>query len=315
MGGPRLRAPGWYPEPDIHPGSHQVLRYWNGRHWTDRRRPMPILASLDLNTVAGAPVRALEGPARMVDLPIIPLPAIASELTVTREGPGGRTDTRDRSAASEFRDVDFATATGGSGRPPAPPRRDGGGGDDGSGDESQAPTRRLRKWWLFALVAVLAAVAVVLAGEAMRPPSPGPRVLTDATFVRLANDACAKTLPTLRPADGGQMPAAITPAQAADAADKAASGLDALATRLGNLPAVPADRPHIVAWLDGWHRYAAIGHQYAGDLRTHGGTNAHPPAFMATASTLAKNTDSFSRANGLTACLFAYNYTPDPSSF
>ena len=52
---------------------------------------------------------------------------------------------------------------------------------------------------LFAGVAVLAAVAVGIAGEAMRPKSPGRRVLTDAGYVKLANAECARTLPDLRP--------------------------------------------------------------------------------------------------------------------
>ncbi len=190
----------------------------------------------------------------------------------------------------------------------------GGGGEGGGEPDGAARTRKRRKWWVFAGVAVLCALAVTVAGQAMRPPSPGPRVLTDGRFVRLANDDCARTMPTLRPPDGGPFGSQVTPAKAADQIDRAAAGLDDLANRLANLPAAPPDQPHIAAWLDGWHRYDAVGHQYADHLRKHGATGK-APAVLKTGADLAKRVDNFARANGLGACLFAFAYTPDPSQF
>ena len=317
MAGSRPKAPGWYPEPDIHPGARSTLRYWNGRHWTDRRRPMPILTSLDVAGGLGLPVRrVLEGPARIAELA-----APAAEISATRDATTGFTE---GPTTAEPRRADLPLGPGGGGRtPPEPPSPGGGGGGDGGGGDDGgdpasggAPTtkKRKKKWWVYGGVAVLAAVAVALAGQAMRPPSPGPRVLTDINFVRLANSDCAKTIPTLRPPDIGPLGTHITDAQAADQVDKAANGLDDLANRLGRLPAPDVDRPHIIGWLDGWHQYVAAGHDYAADLRLHGSAGKQP-ASLARGATAAKAVDNFSRANGLNDCLFAFNYTPDPSQF
>ncbi len=85
MAGPRPQSPGWYPDPDIHPGSKNILRYWTGSRWTDRRRPMPILTTLDLGGSIGAPkTRALEGPARTAEAPA---PTPAAEVSATRDAP------------------------------------------------------------------------------------------------------------------------------------------------------------------------------------------------------------------------------------
>jgi hypothetical protein len=317
MAASRPKSPGWYPEPDILPGSRATLRYWNGRHWTDRRRPMPVLTNLDLVSGMGVPhLRALEGPARHASLP-----APAAEISATREAPSALTDRPERTGGpTEARGADRpASPGGGRGIPPVPPEPGGGGGgggdrEDGEGGGSGATKKRQKKWWVFAGVAVLAAIAVALAGQAMRPKPAGPRVLTDGQFVRAANVECAKTMPTLRPPDGGPLGSKVTPAQAADQIDKAAVGLDDLATRLGALPAVAADRPHIAGWLNDWHDYAATGHVYATDLRVHG-ASGKAPAVLTTAAALARSADHFSKANGLGNCLFAFPYNPDPSQF
>jgi hypothetical protein len=96
--------------------------------------------------------------------------------------------------------------------------------------------------------------------------------------------------------------------------DKAAAGLDDLANRLAALPAATPDQPHIAMWLDGWHRYDVLGHQYADELRREAATGKAPP-ILKEAADLAKAVDNFSRANGLDACDFAYAYVADPSQF
>jgi hypothetical protein len=155
----------------------------------------------------------------------------------------------------------------------------------------------------FAAVAVLAAAAVWIAGAALVPKSHGPRVVHDATFLRLANAECNTKLSALRPPDAGPFGTSITPVQAADSTDKAASGMVALANSLRSLPVAPADKPYIDSWLDGWNRYAALGHQYATWLRQHG--NATPSSQLRDSITHeAALADNFVLANGLSACEF-----------
>jgi hypothetical protein len=188
----------------------------------------------------------------------------------------------------------------------------GSGGGDGGGGPGPRRGRRNR-WLALAAVAVLATGAVALAGQALAPKSHGPRVLTDQHFVALANTECTKTLPTLRPPDAGPFGTTITPAQAADGADAAANGLDRLAVTLRGLPAAPPDRPFIGSWLDGWHRYAELGHQYAAFLRAHGTANPSRQLLDGIAHE-ASVADNFALANGLKACTFVTTPSPDPST-
>jgi hypothetical protein len=309
----RPKGPGWYPDPDILPGAHG-LRYWNGRQWTDRRRAALILTTLHLDGPFGMPVpRSLEGPVRTADLP-----APAAEVSATRDAPTGLGDPILRPTGVEGRAIDLQTAGGGGrGTPPQPPNPggNGGGGDgDGGHGEGRSRTRQWRKWWFFAAAAVIAALAVAFVGEALRPPSPGPRVLTDSHFVKLANDLCAKTLPNLRPPDAGPMGSALSPTVVAAQIDQAAQGLDVLANQLAALPAAPVDQPHIAGWLGAWRQYNAIGHQYAAELRSHPATGKAPPVLQ-TGVRLATTIDNFARANGLTGCEFSFSYNPDPSQF
>jgi hypothetical protein len=165
---------------------------------------------------------------------------------------------------------------------------------------------------LLAAAAVLGATAVGLAGEAMRPKGPGPRVLADSGYVKLANRECARTLPGLRPSDTGPFGQAINPAQAAAQIDRAASGLDRLADRLWALPASAADRPHVKVWLDGWHRYIGLGRRYAVFLRQHG--NANAGSLIADSVREAKTADNFALANGLGSCELFATPAPDPAN-
>lgn len=316
MPGPRPKAPGWYPEPDILPGSRTVLRYWNGHHWTERRRPAPVLATYNFASALRSPtLRALEGPARAVELP-----APAAEVSAGRDGPGGRADTLDRPGAAEVRNVELPTTTGGGrGVPPQPPAVGGGGGGGGDQGDGAAParaTRRIgrRKWWFLVAMGVLCAAAVTLAGEALRTPSPGPRVVTDAAFVKAANALCAKTLPSLRPTYGGEFGSLVTPVQAASDIDQTAPKLDELADRLGALPDAPGDRPFVTTWLNEWHHYAALGRQFAGYLRQHGATKK-PPPMLAPAAAVARQADNFALANGIKSCQFTYVDSASGSNF
>jgi hypothetical protein len=161
---------------------------------------------------------------------------------------------------------------------------------------------------------VLCAAAVTLAGEALRSPSPGPRVVTDAAFVKAANALCAKTMPGLRPPYGGDFGSLVTPAQTAADIDQTAPKLDNLANQLAALPDSPGDRPFVTTWLNEWHRYTALGRQYADFLRQHGATDK-PPSMLATAAGVARQADNFSVANGIKSCQFTYVDTSNASNF
>jgi len=191
-------------------------------------------------------------------------------------------------------------------RRPRPPWTGVGPGPDG-------PQRAgRRRWLLLAGIALLGAVALGAAMAAIRAPSPGPRVLTDASFVSQANDLCQATLPALRPPDNGPFGAAVTPAQTADRIDQVAAAIDGLGQRLRALPVVPADQPHVAAWLDGWSRYTADGRAYGQFLRQHG---FKKPGHLLDASTRDQHTaDNFALANGLKRCTFFAVYQPNPAN-
>jgi hypothetical protein len=282
------RPPGWYADPD----RAETIRYWSGEGWTDRRRPRPAWSK--------------KGPGALE----ITSPAPAAEITAAREATASHPAAEVTPPSEAV--PPSALGPGDPGGPDGPPALGGGGGGDGQGEGQPGRKRSRRKWWLFAAVAVLAAVAVGISGEAMRPRSHGPRVLTDNRYVQLANAECARAIPALRPADSGPFGTNITPAQAADAIDHAAVGLDTLAERLRALPATDVDRPHINGWLDGWHRYTASGRQYAAFLRQHGASN--PGHVLDDGVRQAHLADDFALANGLRSCTFSYTPQPDPSN-
>jgi hypothetical protein len=139
-------------------------------------------------------------------------------------------------------------------------------------------------------------------------------VLTSSTFESGANGLCDKTLASLRPpVSSDPFGTTITPTQAADQIDRAATGLDKLAGQLRALPAPAADRPQIDGWLAGWGRYTALGRQYATGLRQHGTPNKAPQSEI-DARREAATADRFALANGLKSCTFLVTPQPDPSS-
>jgi len=267
-----------------------MLRYWNGTSWTEQRRLWPAW-SID-SSRDPAVTEKLTTPAGGVTTGVASVPGRMSS-------PEGNTPVGSQTGAG----------SGGSAGPGQ------GGGDDGNGgDESSGPpTGSRRKWWLVGGIAALAAILVVVAGEAFRPASPGPRVLVDARFVQQANQACANTLPGLRPPATGPFGSTVTPTQAADGIDRAADGLDALAGRLAALPAADVDRSHIDGWLAGWGRYTALGRQYAAFLRQHG--NGQPPDPLIRDSRHEASLEArFAMANGLKRCTFSFTPQPDPQN-
>ena len=163
-----------------------------------------------------------------------------------------------------------------------------------------------------ASVALVAAVGVGVAGEAMRPKPVGHRVLTDTTYIRLANTACTRVMPGLRPPDTGPFGQVDTPVQTADQIQKAAAGLDNLTATLRSLPIAVVDRVPVNTWLDGWTRYIALGRSYADFLRQHG--TANPGSLITDSVNQAKAADKFALANGLGGCALFATPQPDPSN-
>jgi len=299
---------GWYSDPE----RPDRLRYWDGRHWTTGHRPLPAWtvpgrsASIEhLGPVGPTPT---SGPIAAIELPA-PAAGVSS-----RQGPAGPLPGEGIPPMSSPPGTRMPIHRPADDGPP-PPERPGGpnGGGEGGGGDERRPGRR-RKWIVIGAFTAMFALVLGLSAEALRPRSTGPRVLTDTHFVSQANTLCNATLASLRPA-GTTDPfgASITPEQAAAGADKAAAGLDALATKLDALPAAPADEAHIGGWLDGWHRYAALGHQWATFLREHG--TAKPPSQLVRSFTEeATSADDFALANRLKACTFSYAAQVDPSS-
>ena len=244
--GPSSRRPAWYPDPD----RADRLRYWDGSSWTGRRRPRPRWTADGPDVIAAAGANALEGPVRNAELP-----APAAGVGTTRQGtqgspanPGdagsGISSTTDAPPPIRRPSDDGPIPPEGPGGPA------GGGGGGGEGGHERDSGRR-RRWIFFAAVAVLAAGAVWIAGAALVPKSHGPRVLHDATYIRLANAQCNAKLADLRPPDAGPFGTTITPTQAADSTDKAAAGMDSLG-RLAPQHSVLGRRPAVHQLVARW---------------------------------------------------------------
>ena len=176
--------------------------------------------------------------------------------------------------------------------------------DPGGKRRSPIPGHGRRQWL------VIAGAVVVVVGLAIaalpHSSSDGPKVLTDAAYATSANQLCAATLNGLRPPlsqtdplAGGKGP---TNEQQATAADNAADGLTALASRLRGLPTVAADQPHIDAWLDDWVRYADVGHRVAATLRSSKPNDAIKVG--SEGDLYQRRADRFARANGIKKCQF-----------
>ncbi len=302
---PSARRPAWYPDPD----RPDRLRYWDGSRWADRRRPRPRWSTDGPPVLPVSEPSALEGPARTVELP-----APATGRGSTRQvGPSSPT-TADTAPGVPSPADGPPPPPHPAGRPPGPPGgpSGSGGGDEGGG--GGRPRGGRRRWLVLTAVAVLATGMVWVVGKALVPAAHGPRVVNDRHFISLANAQCSKTLPTLRPAEEGPLGTPVTPAQAADGADKAADGMVQLADSLRSLPADPAARPYIDSWLDGWLRYAGLGHQWATFIRQHPTTVKPSPPLLAGIAHEASNEENFALANGLSACSFVATPTVDPST-
>ena len=306
------RVPAWYPDPE----RSTLLRYWDGSRWTPQRRPRPAWTAQETAVVVAGAEPQLDGPVRPGGPPF----PVASTAAPSRETPA-RGDSGGSAGPTSDGPLRGAQLRPGGGNSNGGGGGTGGGGGGGGGGHDgtpagaggdRPPTRSRRKWILMASVAVLAAVGVGLAGEAMRPKPAGHRVLTDNTYIRLANAACNRTMPGLRPPDSGPFGQVQTPAQTADQIQKAATGLDTLTATLRSLPVAGADRVPVNTWLDGWSRYISLGRRYSDFLRQQG--NANPGSLITDSVAQAKASDKFALANGLGGCSLFATPQPDPSN-
>jgi hypothetical protein len=294
--------PGWYRDPS----QPDAMRYWDGTAWTSRHRPRPAWTGGGPDVVVPAggaldsPIRPAEVPAPSAGLSA-PSREAPSRDAPTGAGPGDAPPLHGPHHPAGQHRAPGPGGGGGGGGTPTGGGGGGGGGHDGSGQgDGPQPGRTGRsrlRWVLIATIAVTAATIVAIAGEAMRPKTPGPKVLTDLRYVRLANAKCAQLLADLRPPDTGPFGQATTPDQTAAQIDRAAAGLDDLAGQLAAVPATAVDRPHIDEWLAGWHRYTGQGRRYALFLRQNG--NANPGQLINDSAREARAADNFALANGL----------------
>ena len=164
-------------------------------------------------------------------------------------------------------------------------------------DEQRRLAHGPRSWIL------VGAVVVVIVGLAWltlpKPDNPGPKVLTDATFIAAANSKCRATIPGLRPVIETRR--TVPPSEIATDVDRVADGLHDLAGQLRTLPVAAADQAHINGWLDGWNHYTDVGHRYAAalradDLKTQFALNKE-------GNEVQRAADRFSRANDLKGCM------------
>lgn len=160
---------------------------------------------------------------------------------------------------------------------------------------------------LVGLVLVVSVVAVAV--RSFGGEDRGPKVLTDAAFVGAANDACRAAFPPLRP-QSTDRDDVVTPKATAEAAAKAADGLEALAGRLRALPVSPSDAPFVARWLDDWGTFVSAGRRYAAIL-DQGDIRAADQAAKAGDAAQGR-ADRFARSNGLTDCQLRAVFVPPP---
>jgi len=155
-------------------------------------------------------------------------------------------------------------------------------------------------WVVLAILAAAAAVIFLLSFKYITPHNPGPRTITDASFISSANQTCKQLLTPLknavRPAVGDSN------ASVADKTEAAATGLDHLVAALAQLRVQPADQAQVNNWLAAWRTFVATGHQAAAAFRT------GDPAKFETLLVLGQKQRfpvvDFAQANGIGSCAF-----------
>lgn len=174
------------------------------------------------------------------------------------------------------------------------------GDGDRSGDEDwRAPGGF--PWPPLVLIGVAVLVSAIVIGWRVTRPAPaGPKVLTDQTFVRQANELCAAAIPGLRPQDTGRDDVS-SPAQIAEQSTRAAEGLAVLANELRALPVAPEQKPFVDGWLDRWGTFIDSGRRYGRAIENGDVEAANDVA--RSGDPAQRRADAFARGNGIDSCL------------
>ncbi len=170
----------------------------------------------------------------------------------------------------------------------------------GSGRSTPPPHR----WVLIAAAALFVVLfgVVFVRGLDSGPELP-PRTVEDPEFVRQANVACARSLPDLRrdrarrrTGDEGKE------AALAGTVDRASGDLERLTAEVRGLPVSPDDQAEVGRWLGDWDAYVATGRRFADSLRR--GDNKSYADISAESTELSERIYGFSKANGISECVF-----------
>jgi hypothetical protein len=132
------------------------------------------------------------------------------------------------------------------------------------------------------------------------PRDPGPRTITDLTFIAAANQVCKQQLTPLVHADRPQV--GDTNKSVADRTEVAATGLDHLIASLRQIPVQLADQAHVDGWLGAWTTYATTGHQVAAAIRTSDPSKYEP--LLEQGRKQRFPVVDFAAANGIKSCTF-----------
>ena len=132
------------------------------------------------------------------------------------------------------------------------------------------------------------------------PHDPGPRTITDTSFITSANQTCKQLLTPLIKADRPKV--GDSNKSVADKTDAAATGLEHLLATLHQLLVQPSDQAQVTKWLAAWTTYAATGHEVAAAIRT-GDPSKYEPLLEQGRKQRFPVVD-FAQANGIKSCTF-----------
>ena len=166
---------------------------------------------------------------------------------------------------------------------------------------THAPGKRPKVVWVvFSILAAAVAVILLISFRFISPHDPGPRTITDASFIKAANQTCKQLLTPLKKADRPAV--GESNASVANKTEAAATGLDHVVAVLSQIPVQPADQAQVGRWLAAWRTYTATGHQVAAAIRT--GDPAKYEPLQVVGQKQRFPVVDFAQANGIGSCTF-----------
>jgi hypothetical protein len=144
---------------------------------------------------------------------------------------------------------------------------------------------------------------VVFARGLNSGPKLPPRTVEDQEFVRQANAACARTLPELRRDRARRRTGDERKEEAlAGTVERTTVELERLSGEVRDLPVSTDDRVEVSRWLDDWDSYVGTGRRFADSLRRR--DDKSYAAISAESTELSEKIFAFSKANGISECIF-----------